>query len=94
MVTCTVRMYAMEMGVTLILVHAAFYPWALNTYSTVRSLFPSLVSHPHSNVKAIQKLNETELRLGLDSKTSWHDEYKDSAYIFVGERKYVLVYVG
>jgi len=26
--------------------------------------------------------------LGLDSKTSWHDEYKDSAYIFVGERKY------
>ena len=46
------------------------------------------VSHAHSNVKAIQKLNETELRLGLDSKTSWHDEYKDSAYIFVGERKY------
>jgi len=31
----------------------------------------------------------TELRLGLDSKTSWHDEYKDSAYIFVGESKYM-----
>ena len=46
------------------------------------------VSHAHSNVKAIQKLNEMELRLGLDSKTSWHDDYKDNAYIFVGERKY------
>jgi len=41
-------------------------------------------------VKAIQKLNETELRLGLDSKTSWHDEYKDSAYIFVGGLDYAL----
>ena len=41
----------------------------------------------HSNVKAIQKLNETELKLGLDSKSSWHDQYKDSAYIFVGESR-------
>ena len=40
----------------------------------------------YSNVKAIQKLNETELKLGLDSKSSWHDQYKDSAYIFVGEK--------
>ena len=37
-----------------------------------------------SNVKAIQKVNEAELRLGLDSKTSWHDEYSNSAYIFIG----------
>jgi len=40
----------------------------------------------YSNVKAIQKLNETELKLGLDSKSSWHDQYKDSAYVFVGEK--------
>ena len=39
----------------------------------------------YSNVKAIQKLNETEKRLGV--KGSWHDEYKDSAYVFIGEMK-------
>lgn len=44
------------------------------------------VHNSYSNVKAIQKLNETELKLGLDSKSSWHDQYKDSAYIFVGEK--------
>lgn len=37
-----------------------------------------------SNVKAIQKINEAELRMGLDAKSSWHDQYKDSAYIFIG----------
>lgn len=36
-----------------------------------------------SNVKAIQKLNETELRLG--QKGSWHDQYSNSAYVFIGE---------
>lgn len=36
-----------------------------------------------SNVKAVQKLNETELRLG--QKGSWHDQYSNSAYIFIGE---------
>ena len=35
-------------------------------------------------MKAIQKLNETELRLGLDTKKSWHEQYRDSAYVFVG----------
>ena len=35
---------------------------------------PPSVSHAHSSVKAIQKLNETELTLGLDSKTSRHDK--------------------
>ncbi|KAH9943191.1 uncharacterized protein BXZ73DRAFT_40667, partial [Epithele typhae] len=35
-----------------------------------------------SVVREINKINEKELE--LDSKGSWHDEYKDSAYIFVG----------
>ncbi|KAF9559673.1 hypothetical protein CPC08DRAFT_508041 [Agrocybe pediades] len=34
-------------------------------------------------VKEINKINQAELDLGL-SGASWHDEYKDSAYIFVG----------
>lgn len=38
----------------------------------------------YSNVKAIQKLTETELKLNAGSKSSWHDMYSGSAYIFVG----------
>ncbi|KAJ3736211.1 hypothetical protein DFJ43DRAFT_1129802 [Lentinula guzmanii] len=34
-------------------------------------------------VKEINKINDAELRFGL-SKASWHDDYKDSAYIFAG----------
>ncbi|KAI0032936.1 hypothetical protein K488DRAFT_18795, partial [Vararia minispora EC-137] len=36
-----------------------------------------------SVVREINKINERELDLGL-SGASWHDEYKDSAYIFIG----------
>ncbi|EJD01387.1 uncharacterized protein FOMMEDRAFT_158528 [Fomitiporia mediterranea MF3/22] len=34
-------------------------------------------------VREINKINERELELG-SSTASWHDEYKDSAYIFIG----------
>ncbi|KAL0950125.1 hypothetical protein HGRIS_010121 [Hohenbuehelia grisea] len=34
-------------------------------------------------VKEINAINEAELKLGI-SGASWHDEYKDSAYVFVG----------
>lgn len=39
-----------------------------------------------SNVRSIAALNESELKLAIDGslKGSWHDEYKDSAVIFVG----------
>ena len=38
----------------------------------------------HSSVvKEINKINQAELDLGI-SGASWHDEYKESAYIFVG----------
>lgn len=40
-------------------------------------------SSPRSVVKEINKINQAELDLGL-SGASWHDEYKDSAYVFVG----------
>ena len=35
-------------------------------------------------MKAIQKINEAELKLGVGSGASWHDEYQDSAYVFIG----------
>jgi len=34
-------------------------------------------------VKEINNINQRELELGV-SGASWHDEYKDSAYLFVG----------
>ena len=36
------------------------------------------------NVKNIRKLNEREIELGIDDKSSWHNQYKDSAWIFIG----------
>lgn len=41
-----------------------------------------------TNVKNIKKLSELELKRNL--KTSWHDQYKDSAWIFVGGLPYDL----
>lgn len=34
-------------------------------------------------VKEINRINQKELDLGLNG-ASWHDEYRDSAYIFAG----------
>ncbi len=41
-------------------------------------------------VKEIQRINEKEALLGLSGKASWHDKYKDSAYVFVGGLDYGL----
>ena len=64
--------------------------YMVHNFKRVSHVHDTRTQHTHttynSNVKAIQKLNETELKLGLDSKSSWHDQYKDSAYIFVGEK--------
>lgn len=50
-----------------------------------------LIAYVHnifSNVKNIKKLGEQELL--YDRKTSWHDQYKDSAWIFIGGLPYDL----
>ncbi|XP_013190232.1 RNA-binding motif protein, X-linked 2 [Amyelois transitella] len=44
--------------------------------------------NPMTNVKNVLKLSEREL--GGNSKTSWHDQYKDSAWVFVGGLPYDL----
>lgn len=36
-------------------------------------------------MKLINELNEREADLGVNEKVSWHSEYRDSAWIFVGE---------
>ncbi|KAL3239903.1 U2 snRNP complex subunit IST3 RNJ42_04946 [Nakaseomyces bracarensis] len=38
-----------------------------------------------NQIKTIQRINETELEQGiLNPERSWHNEYKDQAYIFIG----------
>lgn len=44
----------------------------------------SVVS-PLTKVKLINELNEREADLGVKESVSWHTEYKDSAWIFVGK---------
>ena len=39
-------------------------------------------------MREIQRINERELELGLHGSGSWHDQYKDSAYIYVGGLHY------
>lgn len=36
----------------------------------------------YRNMKNVKKLSDQELRMG--NKTSWHDQYRSSAWIFVG----------
>uniref|UniRef100_A0A2K5RP62 RNA-binding motif protein, X-linked 2 n=1 Tax=Cebus imitator TaxID=2715852 RepID=A0A2K5RP62_CEBIM len=40
--------------------------------------------NPLTKVKMINELNEQEVQLGMANKVSWHFEYKDSAWIFLG----------
>lgn len=43
-----------------------------------------------SNVRNVQALNDKELELGLIGKKSWHDQYKDSAWVFIGGLPYEI----
>ncbi|CAK1546053.1 unnamed protein product [Leptosia nina] len=44
--------------------------------------------NPMTNIKNVLKLSEREL--SGNSKSSWHDQYKDSAWIFIGGLPYDL----
>ncbi|XP_043837153.1 RNA-binding motif protein, X-linked 2-like [Dromiciops gliroides] len=43
-----------------------------------------------TKVKLINELNEREAELGVTEKVSWHAQYKDSAWIFLGGLPYEL----
>lgn len=45
----------------------------------------ALVASPLTKVKLINQLNERESDLGVKETVSWHSEYKDSAWIFIGK---------
>ncbi|XP_042336162.1 RNA-binding motif protein, X-linked 2 isoform X2 [Sceloporus undulatus] len=46
--------------------------------------------NPLTKVKLINELNEREAQLGVQEKVSWHAEYSDSAWVFVGGLPYEL----
>ncbi|KAM4546127.1 RNA-binding motif protein, X-linked 2 [Odontesthes bonariensis] len=46
--------------------------------------------NPLTKVKLINELNEREANLGIKESVSWHNVYKDSAWIFVGGFPYEL----
>ncbi|XP_070839136.1 RNA-binding motif protein, X-linked 2 isoform X2 [Chaetodon trifascialis] len=46
--------------------------------------------NPLTKVKLINELNEREADLGVNENVSWHTEYKDSAWIFIGGFPYEL----
>ncbi|KAI6657187.1 RNA-binding motif protein, X-linked 2 [Oopsacas minuta] len=45
--------------------------------------------NPLTNVRNIKRLGEIELTR-IDKKGSWHDDYTDSAYIYIGSLSYEL----
>lgn len=46
--------------------------------------------NPLTNVRNINKLNERELKLGINNNCSWHKIYKGSPWIFIGGLDYDL----
>jgi len=45
--------------------------------------------NPITNMKNLNKMNDREIEMGLaGTGKSWHNEYKDSAWIFAGGLPY------
>ncbi|XP_039939659.2 RNA-binding motif protein, X-linked 2, partial [Hirundo rustica] len=60
---------------------------AVSRAGAVRSV---AAMNPLTKVKLINELNAREAELGVQEAVSWHAEYKDSAWIFVGGLHYEL----
>lgn len=44
-----------------------------------------------NTIREIERINERELELGIKvGHGSWHDEYADSAYVFLGENSFIF----
>jgi RNA-binding motif X-linked protein 2 len=48
--------------------------------SLINAIYSSLLSV----VKEIQRINEREISSGISEGASWHAQYKDSPYVFIG----------
>uniref|UniRef100_A0AAY4EAM7 RNA-binding motif protein, X-linked 2 n=1 Tax=Denticeps clupeoides TaxID=299321 RepID=A0AAY4EAM7_9TELE len=66
--------------------------WAspeFNRLVNISNLSLCLLS-PLTKVRLINELNEREADLGINESVSWHSEYKDSAWVFIGGFPYEL----
>lgn len=59
------------------------------THEIINKMLTSFLLHLR-NVKNIQKLSQRELELGVNIKQSWHQQYRDSAWVFLGGLNYEL----
>ncbi|KAI8575636.1 hypothetical protein K450DRAFT_260775 [Umbelopsis ramanniana AG] len=63
----------------------------MNYFYWARQTVPSIHCWIRMNVvKEIQRINEREADRGYSESSSWHAQYKDSAYVFVGGLAYDL----
>ncbi|KAK0404455.1 hypothetical protein QR680_017462 [Steinernema hermaphroditum] len=46
--------------------------------------------NPITNIRNLNKMNEREMALGVNTKSSWHQKYSDSAWIYIGGLDYGL----
>ncbi|KAK0415915.1 hypothetical protein QR680_012190 [Steinernema hermaphroditum] len=46
--------------------------------------------NPITNIRNLNKMNEREMALGINTKSSWHQKYCDSAWIYIGGLDYGL----
>ena len=56
--------------------------------SSLQSLFSTAPEcrriHAMNSIRAIQKLNKRELEEGINPEASWHTDYRDTAFIYIG----------
>jgi RNA-binding motif protein, X-linked 2 len=45
---------------------------------------PSLLSATMNTIRQIRELNKQELEAGISPQASWHADYRDTAYIYIG----------
>lgn len=57
----------------------------INMFKHISKLNLFSVFSPLTKVKLINELNEREADLGVKESVSWHTEYRDSAWLFVGK---------
>jgi len=58
--------------------------------SSQRHVVSTLGGGAPSVIREISRINERELTANVSSAASWHAQYKDSAYVYVGGLPYEL----
>jgi hypothetical protein len=70
--------------------HFLCFTWHHTAFLLSKVLFKQHQTHTMNVVKEIDRINKRELDLGVGTKGSWHDKYKDNPFIYVGGLDYRL----